>query len=86
MDDPYLIWSHEHSAWWGANRRGYTRRLSEAGRYTHIEAVAICVKSIPGTAQRMEALPELPVRLADVDVMMKAFHGEHPGRGVEPWE
>ena len=37
----WLIWSNEHSAWWGPNRRGYVQDRNEAGRYTHQEAEEI---------------------------------------------
>jgi hypothetical protein len=72
--DLYLVWSHEHGAWWGPGRNGYTRRLSLAGRYTRAAAVEIATESIPGTADRMGDLPELPVRLADVEAMRERFH------------
>lgn len=34
----YLIWSIEHKAWWRPNSFGYTRTLSEAGRYEEEKA------------------------------------------------
>lgn len=37
----YIIWSEEHGAWWAPHRRGYTRDLSMAGRYTEAEAAQI---------------------------------------------
>ena len=37
-----FIWSNEHSAYWKADSRGYTSRLSDAGRYPLSEAVEIC--------------------------------------------
>ena len=73
--DDYLIWSHEHGAWWRHARRGYTRNMAEAGRYSHREAIEICVKSMPGDYERLGTFPELPVRLADVDEMLNAKHG-----------
>lgn len=83
--DLYLIWSHEHGRWWGAGRRGYTRSIAEAGRYNRAEALLICAKAIAGTAQRMQALPELPVRLADVEAFTNAYMAAL-GQLVEPWE
>lgn len=41
-DDLYLIWSHEHRAWWAPNKRGYRSDDRAAGRYTRAEADAIC--------------------------------------------
>ncbi|HWK10849.1 MAG TPA: hypothetical protein VNR64_12400 [Vicinamibacterales bacterium] len=39
--DYYLIWSIEHDAWWRPGERGYTRTLTEAGRYAEPRARAI---------------------------------------------
>lgn len=38
----YLIYSHEHRAWWKANRHGYTNNLFEIGIYTRTDAEQIC--------------------------------------------
>ena len=43
----YVIWSHEHRAWWGPHHCGYTQELTKAGRYTHEEAADIVVDVIP---------------------------------------
>ena len=37
----YLVWSNEHSAWWGRDRCGYTRIIANAGRYDRAEALSI---------------------------------------------
>ncbi|NOW44079.1 hypothetical protein FHW96_000206 [Novosphingobium sp. SG751A] len=37
----YLVWSNEHAAWWGKDRRGYTRIIANAGRYSRDEALKI---------------------------------------------
>lgn len=66
MGDAYLIWSHEHYAWWGPQGDGYTRELEEAGRYQRERALLICANAIPGTMQRLGTFPEIPVREADV--------------------
>ena len=29
----YLIWSHEHTAWWAPNAQGYVKEVKDAGRY-----------------------------------------------------
>lgn len=65
-EERYLVWSHEHGAWWGSGQMGYVQQLSSAGRYTRTEAIRICKRAIPGTAERLGALPELPVREADI--------------------
>lgn len=38
----WLVFSHEHSAWWKPARRGYTGLTSQAGRYTEADAREIC--------------------------------------------
>lgn len=38
----YLIWSYEHDAWWAPFEHGYTRDLTQAGRYLHPRAYQIC--------------------------------------------
>ena len=43
----YLIWSHEHRAWWRAERLGYTPHIGEAGAYTFAEAAEIVLPHIP---------------------------------------
>ena len=86
MSDMFLIWSHEHCAWWGPDRCGYVRSVSRAGRYTHAEAMDICASAIPGTARTLGALPELPVREDDVAMMRHRFRGQFPDVAKEPWE
>lgn len=85
-DKAYLIWSHEHAAWWGPAKSGYTTRLSDAGHYTHTEALHICAKAIPGTAQRLGVLPELPVALSDVHTLRDAYRRQFPDLPQEWWE
>lgn len=89
-DDAWLVWSHEHRQWWRPGRWGYTPRLSEAGRYSHADALAICQKAVPGAAH-FGALTELPVRLEDVLLMLRGRDGSRYERGsgplgLQPWE
>jgi hypothetical protein len=42
MNDYYVIWSIEHTAWWGPDRCGYSETLMDAGVDTRAEARAIC--------------------------------------------
>ena len=86
QQDRYLIWSHEKSAWWGPGRCGYTCRIDRAGRYSHAEAVAICVTSMPGNTKMLGTLPELPVAEADVLAMHRRFRELLPHIPREPWE
>lgn len=41
----YVIWSIEHSAWWRVNWCGYTRDLSEAGRYSEAAADEVLARA-----------------------------------------
>lgn len=81
LDGIYLIWSHEHRAWWGPGGMGYVQSMSEAGHYTRERALLLCAKAIPGTADRMGALPELPIPLRDVLAFTSAFLTDFPGQG-----
>jgi hypothetical protein len=85
IDDPYLVWSHEHRGWWRPRCIGYTPRVSEAGRYTRDGALTICANAIPDTAQRIGALPEIPVRLADLMAMQARFDRDRVAALPEPW-
>jgi hypothetical protein len=82
----YLIWSHEHRAWWGPGEAGYVREISRAGRYSHADALRICAQAIPGDARILGALPELPVLEDDVLAMRDRFRGAFPNLPKEPWE
>jgi len=82
----FLIWSHEHGAWWGPGRSGYVNSVAQAGRYSHAEAIDICANSMPGTTRWLGALPELPVREADVMTMRDRFRAAYPGLAPEAWE
>lgn len=69
----YWVWSNEHRAWWAAGKNGYRQRLAQAGVFSRAEAISICRQAIPGTAARMGLLPEIPVRVADVEDMVKGL-------------
>jgi hypothetical protein len=71
MSDEYLIWSNEHRSWWRGGRTGYTRQLKSAGVYSREEAIKTCRNAIAGTAHRLGMLPEVPVRLADFDDIVR---------------
>jgi hypothetical protein len=82
----YLIWANEHRAWWGPGRCGYVRRVEQAGRYSHQQALDICTRAIPGTSLDIGMLPELPVKEEDVVFMLQRFAGTYPGHDPEPVE
>jgi hypothetical protein len=63
-DEKYLVWSHEHGAWWRPESHGYTVYLQSAGRYSRDEALMICGRGRDGWP-RKAAPPEIPVREAD---------------------
>lgn len=65
--ETYLVWSNEHSAWWGPNNAGYYGKISSAGCYTRDEALKICVNA-RGGRQFNENPSEVPVLLADAEV------------------
>jgi hypothetical protein len=60
----WLIWSNEHRAWWEPDRCGYTENVAEAGRYTLIEARAICTQRSWVDARHMP--PETMIHEKDV--------------------
>jgi hypothetical protein len=41
IEEPYLVWSNQHRAWWRANSCGYVKSVLGAGHYTREEAIAI---------------------------------------------
>lgn len=43
----YVIWSHEHNAWWAPNFCGYTTDFDKAGRYSREDAVNQTLDHIP---------------------------------------
>lgn len=47
-ESAFLIYSHEHGAWWKPARWGYTGAQAEAGRYSEDEARGICERAAYG--------------------------------------
>jgi hypothetical protein len=84
MND-YLIWSNEHEGWWGPGRIGYARRIENAGRYSHAEALDIRTNAMPGRRGHFP-LNEIPVRLGEVQFMLGRFDSRFPGHDPEPQE
>lgn len=63
----YVVWSNEHRAWWGPDRRGYYTHLSAAGLYSRDEALRICVHARGG--RRFNKNPsEVPLLLSDAEI------------------
>jgi hypothetical protein len=67
----YVVWSNEHSCWWGPNHCGYTSKLSAAGRYTRDEALKIC-RNARGGREFNDNPSEVPLLFDDAAV----FWGE----------
>lgn len=65
MEEQYLIWSNEHSAWWRSDSLGYTKVLEKAGKYPRSAALMICATARAGFKD--SGIPsEIPVRWDDV--------------------
>jgi hypothetical protein len=73
----WLVFSHEHSAWWKPARQSYTDRTSQAGRYTEAEAREICERAAyrwhRGAGGPKALPPEVMVR-ADAPDMYAAIN------------
>lgn len=88
MAAEYLIWSIEHDAWWRPGRTGYTRTLSEAGRYSFIEAIQILQRAnvvkvkeclIPREALGLGAEPDpAPPRSDELGDLLQWLAGADP--------
>ncbi|MGE0231744.1 MAG: hypothetical protein AB7O39_03365 [Flavobacteriaceae bacterium] len=70
-NDRYVIWSHEHSAWWRPESRGYAKAIEDAGVYDRDEALLICHNARDGWHPR-EAPTELPIRISDLPEFARA--------------
>lgn len=54
----FVIWSHRHAMYWGANASGYVRSLAYAGVYSEADARRYEAQSQQGLPQhRSEAIP-----------------------------
>jgi hypothetical protein len=45
----WLIWSNEHRGYWRGDQLGYTEEVSEAGRFSLVEAIEICERASFGS-------------------------------------
>lgn len=61
----YLVWSHEHKAWWGPNNNGYFQGIRNAGIYSREQALEI-VKGATIAINWQWPPNELPVRIEDL--------------------
>jgi hypothetical protein len=58
--DDYLIWSHEHGAWWKPRKLGYTGNPTIAGRYTKAQAERICQDAAYGWREGLPSEVMIP--------------------------
>ncbi len=64
-EDKYVVWSHEHRAWWRSNSAGYTTALTRAGVYSRDDAISISHRARDRWEQ--DRIPnELPIRVSDL--------------------
>lgn len=47
--DQYLLWSNEHGGWWKGAGVGYTRNITEAGRYPRHRAISVMKNAVFGS-------------------------------------
>jgi hypothetical protein len=69
---PYVIWSHEHRAWWRPNAMGYTANIQHAGIYNQDAALEIVRNA---THDWTHPPHEIPVRIADLPESAQALLG-----------
>ena len=61
----FLIWSQGHKAWWRPDAMGYTKKRSEAGRYT-VEGLSRCIlDGADGDTPRHADVRVFPARVRD---------------------
>jgi hypothetical protein len=75
MSEFFLVWSHQHSAWWGPGCCGYVTDHTKASRYTRAGALSICRNALPGQWKPGAPFPELPVHEADIAAMLMLERG-----------
>ncbi len=80
-DPVYLIWSHEHSAWWRPQRAGYVTDYKHAGFYSRYEALTVCATARDGV-QPGKPFNEVPVLLEDVVDFVQIQDTLNAGLGV----
>lgn len=76
----YVIWSNEHSAWWGADMCGYRASLSSAGRYSREDALGICTGARGGRYYN-DNPTEIPLLLKDAEIFWPDGVGAEWKRG-----
>jgi hypothetical protein len=72
----WLVWSHEHNAWWRPNSAGYTMHIATAGRYTKQEADRICESRSPRKFAD-DPPPEVAVIAPEAESAITALRASH---------
>jgi hypothetical protein len=72
-DDFYVVWRAHPSPGWAADPRGWAHSLAldEAQRFSREEAIRISRGDLP-QAVKTGRITTVPVRLADIEAMLKA--------------
>ena len=65
LADAYVVWSHEHYAWWRPKSAGYVTDIRGAGVYSRKDALQISHKC-RDRWQPGDVPTELPVRVSDL--------------------
>lgn len=78
----YLVWSNEHSAWWGPNHADYFTKIEAAGRYSREAALGICMGARGGRRYN-ENPSEVPVPYEDAILF---WPDDKPEWRVERWK
>jgi hypothetical protein len=81
--DVFLLWSTEHRAWWGPGVTGHVRDVNKAGCYSHVAALEIALKALPGQWQP-GAPPNRKNRLARATLMRRVTVVVDPLSGLNP--
>ena len=63
----WLVWSVQHNAWWKHDGWGYTKKYSEAKRFTYKQACAICRT---GGFRRSSALTHRDIRVPNETMIL----------------
>jgi len=72
-DEPWLIWSNQHIAWWRPNSRGYTYDIRAAGSYSKEYAIRVSGQGRDGWGKPTDRPDELAIPLSALPEKMRAL-------------
>lgn len=81
----YLIWSHQHGAWWCPGGFGYTQHVGDAGRFGRDKALEICRAALPGQYKPGGPFPDLPIAEDDLKELIAADVGGYHEPPAKTW-